>query len=504
MSGRLRLWIAICIFAVHAWLVFGLAGPDSRAANLCIILGELTASLACFQAAVKTSREARVHWILLGTSILFAPLAATLFPPSEIIGDAESSSARDLLILLKACYGASLLLSVSLICESRVGRAIRVMSVALSLAAGGLIIYMAQSALSIRDSSRFDDLLFFARMIVTVGGFIAVIATLRILGSDQQEVRKFFFSASAFLWSIVFLPLLRIDLLARFQASGSVLLILPPYLLLFALAGQPPPGLDPEWKPPAVAFAVVRHAGAFVLFLGLLLIGLVISRLHFKVGSAAVVVAVLCYCLFNIIVRSQCVRMGQALREANEKLGALAEIDGLTGIANRRVFDERLPSELASAQRSGLPLSLLMIDVDYFKAFNDSKGHLAGDSCLVQVAQALGNTLPRATDLVARYGGEEFAVLLPSTATAGAVRVAELLREAVANLRLEHPTTATRVVTVSIGASTSDMADNSSSTALVEAADQALYRAKQLGRNRTESHVIGEETYGKAREVRSQ
>jgi diguanylate cyclase (GGDEF)-like protein len=194
--------------------------------------------------------------------------------------------------------------------------------------------------------------------------------------------------------------------------------------------------------------------------------------------------------LFNIIVRSQCVRSGEALLAANQKLGALAEMDGLTGIANRRVFDERLRLELASAQRSGQPLSLLMIDVDHFKALNDSSGHLAGDSYLVQVAQALHGALPRSTDLAARYGGEEFAVLLSSTPTPGALKIAETLHNAVARLALEHPASPSGRLTISIGLATADNGTHPSSTALVDAADRALYSAKSLGRNQTAYETI--------------
>ena len=134
-----------------------------------------------------------------------------------------------------------------------------------------------------------------------------------------------------------------------------------------------------------------------------------------------------------------------------------------------------------------------MVDVDFFKALNDAKGHVAGDSYLVQVAHTLRDNLPRTNDLVARYGGEEFAVLLPSTPTAGALRFAENLHAAVAELRLEHPGSPTRMLTVSIGASTTVTAQDSSPSALVEVTDRALYRAKQLGRNRAECLMIGQE-----------
>jgi diguanylate cyclase (GGDEF)-like protein len=172
----------------------------------------------------------------------------------------------------------------------------------------------------------------------------------------------------------------------------------------------------------------------------------------------------------------------RALEEANEHLAKAIETlhhistqDGLTGVANRRHFDETLALEWRRAVRNGNPLSLLMLDIDHFKAFNDSAGHQAGDDCLRNVAQTLRETLQRATDVIARYGGEEFVILLPETDEAQARSIATSLCE-----RMRRGGT----VTVSIGVATIFAAREGTIEQFVKRADEALYEAKRLGRNR--------------------
>ena len=179
----------------------------------------------------------------------------------------------------------------------------------------------------------------------------------------------------------------------------------------------------------------------------------------------------------------------QTLRDITEEKAAqialeqLATRDGLTGLANRRCFDDTLRAEWARAMRQHQPLSLLMVDVDNFKAYNDANGHLGGDECLKRIACAVSNEM-RANDLVARYGGEEFAVILPNESLKGAAIVAERIRCRVEQLRVAHGSGDGRHVTVSIGAATAIAASDAEPSQLVATADAALYRAKHMGRNR--------------------
>jgi len=168
----------------------------------------------------------------------------------------------------------------------------------------------------------------------------------------------------------------------------------------------------------------------------------------------------------------------------NVSLRDLADTDALTGLPNRRRFSETLASEHERARRSGLPFSLIMVDVDYFKKYNDRYGHVAGDDCLRRVAGAIATGPRRPTDLAARYGGEEFAVVLPDTDIDGAEAVAEKIRLAVLALNIDHADSPCGPVTISLGVHTCHPAKAAiPPLACVEAADQLLYQAKMKGRN---------------------
>ncbi|MCL6486560.1 diguanylate cyclase [Janthinobacterium lividum] len=171
------------------------------------------------------------------------------------------------------------------------------------------------------------------------------------------------------------------------------------------------------------------------------------------------------------------------LADANIELQKLAALDSLTGIANRRRFDETLQFEWQRGQRDKTALSLLFCDIDDFKSYNDHFGHLAGDLGLKKVAAVLTEHLKRPADLAARYGGDEFALILPETEAAGALLIAEACRRHLEGLRIENPASHQGIVSISIGVATMMPSPNSSVEQLINHADQALYAAKRGGRN---------------------
>lgn len=172
------------------------------------------------------------------------------------------------------------------------------------------------------------------------------------------------------------------------------------------------------------------------------------------------------------------------LAAANRQLAVLASRDALTGVANRRRFDEMFDIEWRRAARDGTPLGLVMLDVDRFKAYNDTYGHQAGDDCLCAVARAVERAVMRPADFVARYGGEEFVVMLPNTDAAGTFRVADRIRQSVAALRREHRHSTEGIVTISAGTCAVLTAPPANPRDALQRADENLYAAKSAGRNR--------------------
>jgi diguanylate cyclase (GGDEF)-like protein len=219
--------------------------------------------------------------------------------------------------------------------------------------------------------------------------------------------------------------------------------------------------------------------------------GVAIAMTHRALAFLCITTAVLLYgmraaLLHGKYARSQVelTKAATALMDANDKLLTLSIRDSLTGIYNRRHFDEALNLEWARSRRMGNALSVLMIDVDCFKALNDRYGHQVGDECLRRIAHEISSRLRRADDLVARYGGEEFVVVLPGAELEGAFVVAEAIRTGVESLGLANEDSiAHKVVTVSIGISTDLIFLEHNPMGLLKRADSALYMAKTLGRN---------------------
>ncbi|NCC30787.1 MAG: PleD family two-component system response regulator [Chloroflexia bacterium] len=187
---------------------------------------------------------------------------------------------------------------------------------------------------------------------------------------------------------------------------------------------------------------------------------------------------------FHLPIVKARVRTHSELKRKTDILQNLSSRDGLTGIFNRRRFDEVLDLEWRRAARKRQPLSLILLDIDEFKGYNDNYGHLAGDQCLQQVATILGSSLRRAGDFLARYGGEEFVIILPDTAREQARHIAERMRQAVAEQRIEHAfSRVAPYLTISVGVVSTEPGQSINHQGLLQLADEAMYRAKNSGRN---------------------
>lgn len=231
---------------------------------------------------------------------------------------------------------------------------------------------------------------------------------------------------------------------------------------------------------------VERQKHQQLLWIALIAVSLLLLFLFMAFRSRQRVVAKLAKSHSSIM------QQHQALQEANNKLKYLSQVDGLTGLANRRYFDQQFALEHARHVRSGASLSVLMLDIDFFKRINDHYGHAIGDVYLQQIATVLKLAMTRPSDLVARYGGEEFVCLLPDTHLLGAYKVAEKIRQAVIDLHLDNTEPQPQPVTISIGVATLQDPESSADDLLAQA-DEQLYRAKREGRNRVCSVLVPED-----------
>ncbi|HEY8554535.1 MAG TPA: diguanylate cyclase [Burkholderiales bacterium] len=306
--------------------------------------------------------------------------------------------------------------------------------------------------------------------------------------------------------------------IARVVAIGAVYVHIPVVLSLISSGS----GCHLFYFPMAAAVAAVfgsHERTATALWVGLGALLYVVCHFAFPPGTTPVVMSE--YTLramyaatsagvlvvtggFSYLFRIEIDRAESALTESNQALARLSTVDPVTGLANRRAIDAYVSDQWARLERQRLPMSLLLIDVDCFKSFNDHYGHLAGDGCLERVAEALRATTRRREDLIARYGGEEFVIVLPATDEDAAAEMAEHVRESIELTGIRHDFSSVGpVVTVSIGVAGGRVDELGDFSTLLHRADSALYAAKHGGRNRIVSwHALGDDATLTARRRR--
>jgi diguanylate cyclase (GGDEF)-like protein len=237
------------------------------------------------------------------------------------------------------------------------------------------------------------------------------------------------------------------------------------------------------WAAPAMLLYAVRcyQEGYESYTVGILIIVYLFTVLNYSFKHNSTIAA-------SVALKFENLALLEELRKANDILRHASSIDGLTGLANRRQFDETLDREWRRALREQASISLIMLDIDHFKAYNDNYGHQEGDDCLKKVAAVIAEVVKRPADTAARYGGEEFMVVLPDTDIRGAIELGERLRIAVEVLGVPHAhSSAASVVTISVGAATLVPEHGMESSRLVKLVDTALYAAKRDGRNRVKT-----------------
>ncbi|WP_338679569.1 GGDEF domain-containing protein [Janthinobacterium sp. TB1-E2] len=457
------------------------------------IVAPLLALAACCRCAyVNAAGAARTGWALFAVAMLFWSTGMILSAWQDLSGQVASDATyfSDFAYFM---YGAPLLLAISSVTHNHPSRTLQWLDAVQVLLAA----YLAYTA--IFSVSPFDQ-----RSIAPIPASLLVLtynvenlvlaccASLRLLAHRRDGGQgRFYLLLTVFLWCYAgcaaaynYLTLHGVT-----QAWSEVLPSLP-FLLLVLLATRVTAAQSAAENTQAQQALqkltlLIDNFSPIFFTAALLGLGFAVMRAHFYLAAASLFVALLVHALRSATLQSRYMQSELALRAAHDKLEKLSLTDGLTGIANRRCFDQTLQLEWQRAARNHQGLALLIIDIDFFKSLNDTFGHPYGDACLVRIAAALHSALPRASDLAARFGGEEFAAILPATDGDGALAVAHKMQEAIAAAAIVHAPSRGGLVTASIGLALSD--GGQTPEQLLAAADQALYRAKQNGRNRVES-----------------
>ncbi|GFZ98342.1 hypothetical protein GCM10011408_18700 [Dyella caseinilytica] len=366
----------------------------------------------------------------------------------------------------------------------------RMIDAVLTLTLGYLYFVLMFSWISLEGASNPIAAHMIADMFDLENGFLAATTIIRFMAADTLERRYFFGVLAVFscLYAVIAAYYNHHVALDVAPDIGSLydLIVDVPFLVFMVLASTGSTRISQTLDPPIGLVRFVRSGSPLLLALAVLLLALLLLRQHFGLGVAGVMIAVLGYGLRSILSQVNQIKTQDQLRQDRTRFAEMAMRDSLTGVPNRRAFEEAMDREWRQALRSQQVISLLLVDIDLFKQYNDRYGHLAGDACLREVARLLQQALRRPADMLARYGGEEFVLVLPNTRAKGAQEVAARLCKQVSELQLRHEDSPTRYLTVSIGATsivpTNDMAPD----ALVQTADHALYTAKRNGRNRAE------------------
>ena len=482
--GVQQVCLGLLFVAIHGAAILMFRAHIELASSIFLVGAPLIAGRACLKASRAVEPVARRGWILMSAAMLVWAVGCASSAASDLIGDMPTAvaAAPDFLFFF---YGVAMLFAATWTEDDALGSLAFWFDGVQAL----LATFLAYIAIfNVLPFSRTHiDPVQAALLLPTYdleNVILAGIAVLRLLGRSPSPTR-WVFDRSVLLYTVTYGPVAGLYNHVFADQSGWPDLLIPiPFLILAGIAGGPDPNQARTPGSRRMLALFVDSAGPIFFTSTVVAFGALIVPHHAALGVCSIVLALIIYGTRAALLQSLYVHAQQSLREARDDLERLSLEDALTHVANRRHLDLALQSSWDVAQRSGHPLSFLLLDADNFKNLNDCQGHQAGDACLVRLASALQSIITRRTDLVARYGGEEFALLLPNTDLAGALQIAELAREAVHRLQILNPTTSGHYLTVSIGVASTDQQHYSVADSLVDDADRALYAAKKGGRNR--------------------
>jgi diguanylate cyclase (GGDEF)-like protein len=479
------LWGLTVFYLVLHSLVIRFTHEAYPSAFVVVGLGLLRIACCFWWFARLSSYPARLRWLAYACGAVLGNASIQIYAWREIFApdhDYLSGTAT----LLTSLAAIPVLLSVSSNLKARDPRLVRWIDVVFSITLGCLFVLQIMAPGPANSASSVVRILSVNRLIDFESIFLTVCAALEFVSSESGEDRRFLYVFFCFMSVSTPVIAMRNRWAARYPNTLWDLVVDVPPLVFLLFALHPMPGWAYRFRAPRAIAHMVRGGSPLFMSLAITLLGITVLRYHFIGGVFGILLGIVGYGLRNAIIHGKLLETEDSLVVAKQELELQASLDGLTGISNRRVFDNTLKREWRAAIQTGNPFAVLMIDIDLFKGLNDFYGHQVGDGCLVAVATALQRMLPRAGDFVARYGGEEFAVILPGTSIAGAMAVAERLRLGVTELAIPHRQSPHGCVTISAGAAIGDAFSVPELSLLLKAADEALYRAKRAGRNRVE------------------
>jgi len=464
--------VLAALYIVCHGLALVLLPGHGQAVSFSFLIGApVLAALACAWRMLHS--EARVGWLALSVGMLLwaGGMALNMY---QDIGLGTPDATPGVSMLLYVLYGVPLTFAMAH--PRHEPWFLIVIDGALALLLGYLFFVHTFSFATMSDAP--EQGVNSLRLMFDIENlFIAAFALVRYLASEDASRRIFFRALAAFAWVYMGVAAYINHVATDANYGGLVDLVIDlPFLLLAWLALRLGDAVAMD-TPRRLALAV-RAGSPLILPAALLVVSALMVRSHPHLAVVGFALATLGSGLRGVVMQVRAM-------ERQDQLDVLARVDALTGVANRRQFDQVLQSEWSRARRSGQGMALLMVDIDHFKEFNDRFGHPLGDACLRAVASALSGCATRGSDVVARYGGEEFAGGVSGTTRDGALALAETMRLAVERLRLATTEPVGSVgVTISIGVAHVALIASADPNALLAATDAALYEAKRAGRNR--------------------
>lgn len=481
----MHLLLPLSFLLLQAALLALLPALRAPLAYLLMVAAPLLAALALWRRALRTTTpHTRMGWQVLGGAMLVWAGGAFANLWHEWVQGRSNEMYRDAMLLFQlAPVPVAFLLASELQAMGR--RLVQWIDGALALALGYSYFLVTWAMLTARGAPDEQGVAALVWLVDAQNLFLAFGALVRWHAAPEQSERELFGAVAAYETSYLLLAGINNHFIAGDPAFGPEVgtIISLAFAWLAGLALQPTAAPRPRAIAPLLQ-RVVHSASPILLALTLMVVSLLLMRVDYALGATGVALAVLGYGLRSVLTQVRQLEHGDRLQRQHRQLEALAWTDALTGVANRHFLEHALRRLWQEAPPEGRALAVLMIDVDAFKRLNDSRGHAAGDACLREVATALHRALARPGDLLARYGGEEFIALLHDTDAAGALVVAERLREAVERQQIPHPEGLDGRVSVSVGCAAARLRQEADARQLIEAADRALYHAKSAGRNR--------------------